>query len=238
VKINKGALDGLSGPERKRVEELLGELDSTLEDNPLYKVRGDNPQQVDFWEADTRIIAAFAGNRFGKTTALLIKTLVECLDPEWVPDWMLPFKRWIPEVNTEYPGVKARLVCPSFQILETVLLPELRLWAPPKALKNGSVAKAYNKQLGMLQFANGSWIEFKTYVQDPSMFAGSSLHVVGYNEPPPWEIRRECKVRLAQYDGYEMFAMTPLTTNTSWVRREIYKNRESPDITVIRLHSR
>ena len=66
------------------------------------------------------------------------------------------------------------------------------------------------------------------------MFAGSSMHLIGYDEPPPWEIRRECKVRLAQYDGFEMFAMTPLTTNTTWVRREIYKKRESPDITVIR----
>lgn len=234
MKVNKGALDNLDAAERKRVEKLLGELDESLEDNPLYKVRGDNPQQVEFWSAQTRIVAAFAGNRFGKTTGLLIRTIVECLDPEWIPDWMLQFKRWYPGVNTDYPGTKTRLVCPSFQVLETVLLPELRLWCPPKSLKGGSFNRAYNKQLGVLQFANGSWIEFKTYVQDPSMFAGSSLHLVGYDEPPPWEIRRECKVRLAQYDGFEMFAMTPLTTNTSWVRREIYKNRESPDITVIR----
>ena len=195
MKVNKGALDNLDAAERKRVEKLLGELDESLEENPLYKVRGDNPQQVDFWSAQTRIVAAFAGNRFGKTTGLLIRTIVECLDPEWIPDWMLQFKRWYPGVNTDYPGTKTRLVCPSFQVLETVLLPELRLWCPPKSLKGGSFNRAYNKQLGVLQFSNGSWIEFKTYVQDPSMFAGSSLRLVGYDEPPPWEIRRECKVR-------------------------------------------
>lgn len=234
MQVSEGALEKLSPEARQEAERLLQELDSRIEGNPLYKVRADNEQQVAFWNAQTRIIAAFAGNRFGKTTALLVRTIVECLDPEWVPEWMLEFKKWTPGVNTDYPGTKCRLVCPSFQVLETVILPELRLWCPPKALKGGSFAKAYHKQLGMLQFANGSWIEFKTYVQDPSMFAGSSMHLVGYDEPPPWEIRRECKVRLAQYDGFEMFAMTPLTTNTTWVRREIYKNRESPDITVIR----
>jgi hypothetical protein len=30
------------------------------------------------------------------------------------------------------------------------------------------------------------------------------------------------------YGGFEMFAMTPLDTNTAYVRREIYKKRESP----------
>lgn len=234
MELNEGALEGLSKRDRVEAEKLLAELDKRIEDNPLYKLRADNVSQVEFWAAQTRIIAAFAGNRFGKTTALLVRTLIECLDPEWVPEWLLPFKRWVPGGNSDYPGVKARIVCPSFQVLETVLLPELRLWCPPKSLKGGSFGKAYHKQLGMLQFANGSWIEFKTYVQDPSMFAGSSLHLCGYDEPPPWEIRRECKVRLAQYDGFEMFAMTPLTTNTTWVRREIWKNRESPDITVVR----
>jgi hypothetical protein len=39
--------------------------------------------------------------------------------------------------------------------------------------------------------------------------------------------------RLGDHGGYEMFAMTPLDTNTGYVRREIYKKRESPDITVV-----
>jgi hypothetical protein len=45
--------------------------------------------------------------------------------------------------------------------------------------------------------------------------------------------RRACGVSV-DYGGYEMFAMTPLDTNTGYVRREIYKKRESPDITVVR----
>jgi hypothetical protein len=41
-------------------------------------------------------------------------------------------------------------------------------------------------------------------------------------------------MRLADYGGFEMFAMTPLKANTGYVRREIWKKRESPDITVVK----
>jgi hypothetical protein len=40
--------------------------------------------------------------------------------------------------------------------------------------------------------------------------------------------------RLVDYGGYEMFAMTPLKANTGWIRREMWKKRESPDITVVK----
>lgn len=41
-------------------------------------------------------------------------------------------------------------------------------------------------------------------------------------------------MRLADYGGFEMYAMTPLRVNTSWIREKIYKKREAPHITVIR----
>lgn len=228
-------LDHLSPRERAEAERLLAELDQKIEANPLYKVRRDNEQQVEFWKASTRVQAAFAGNRFGKTTALIVKALVECLDPVFLPDWMLGFKRWVPNENTVYPGTKGRILCPTFQVLETVVVPELRRWVPPASLRGGKWGRgSWNSQLGLLQFENGSFLEFRTYQQDVSHMAGASLHFVGYDEPPPWEHRRECRVRLTDYDGYEMFAMTPLKVNTGWVRRVIYKNREHPDVTVIR----
>jgi hypothetical protein len=57
---------------------------------------------------------------------------------------------------------------------------------------------------------------------------------VGYDEPPPRKHREECRMRLADYGGFEMFAMTPLETNTGYVRREVWKKRESPHITVVK----
>ena len=214
---------------------LLAELDRAVEANPLYKFRQDNEQQIAFLEASTAIQAAFCGNRFGKTTALVVKSLVNCLDVGDVPDWMLPFKRWEPGVNTTRSGTYGRVVCPTFDSLHSVMIPAFREWCPQRALKGGKWgAGSFNKQLGLLQFENGSLLDFKTYQQEPQSMAGAALHFVGYDEPPPWEVRRECRVRLTDFSGFEMFAMTPLNVNTSWIRREIYRKREHPDITVIR----
>ena len=227
-------LDGVPPEHRGEVERLLRELDERASANPLYGLKQMRAQRA-FLEADTRVVAAFCGNRFGKTTMLIVRSLIECLPPEFVPEWLLPFKRWFPGVNTVYPGTKGRIVVPSFQVLETVVIPELRRWVPAGALRNGKWGRgSWSQQVGLLQFECGSFLEFRTYQQDVSHMAGASLHFVGYDEPPPWEHRRECRVRLTDYDGYEMFAMTPLKVNTGWVRRVIWKNREHPDVTVIR----
>lgn len=227
-------LSSLTPEKRKEAERLLIELDAMIEANPLYKLRWENEKQVEFFYADTPIQAAFCGNRFGKTTALVVKTLINCLDEEFVPKWLLPAKHWYPGKNTVRQGVAARVVVPTFDALHSVVIPAFRDWVPREALKGGKWDKAFNKQLAILQFANGSFVDFKTYQQDPQAMAGAALHMVGYDEPPPWEVRRECRVRLTDFKGFEMFAMTPLNVNTSWVRKQIWRNREHPDITVIK----
>lgn len=189
---------------------------------------------MEFLYADTPIQAAFCGNRFGKTTALVVKTLVQCLPEHLVPEWLLPAKRWYPGENTVRQGVAARVVVPTFDSLHSVVIPAFMEWTPREALKGGSWGKAFNKQLAILHFADGSFVDFKTYQQEPQAMAGAALHMVGYDEPPPWDVRRECKVRLTDYGGFEMFAMTPLNVNTSWVRKELWRKRADPDITIIK----
>ena len=41
-------------------------------------------------------------------------------------------------------------------------------------------------------------------------------------------------MRLVRYGGHEMFAMTPLDTNTGYIRKEIWKKREADHVTVVR----
>lgn len=232
--MSEDRLNSLSDRERKEANELLLELGQMIEDNPLYRFTWKNEPQVDFIYADTPIQAAFCGNRFGKTTALVIKTLVQCLSAQDVPDWLLPAKIWYPGENTVRKGTAARIVVPTFDALHSVVIPAFMEWTPRAALKGGSWGKAFNKQLAILHFENGSFIDFKTYQQEPQAMAGAALHMVGYDEPPPWDVRRECRVRLTDFGGFEMFAMTPLNVNTSWVRKEIWRKREHPDITVIK----
>lgn len=210
----------------------LGELDRLLERNPLQKF-WPHPAQAPFFEAATPVIAAFAGNRFGKTTALTVRSVIECVDEECLPEHLRRFKRWGRETAPR--GTFGRIVNPSFKLLEGVILDAFRQWCPVDQLLGGSFDKAYKGAPSYkLSFANGSFIEFMTHEQDLSKFGGSARHFIGYDEPPPADIRQECQFRTVDYDGYEMFACTPLKTNTAWLRRDIFKKRESPDITVIR----
>jgi phage terminase large subunit-like protein len=210
----------------------LAALDELLEGNPLQAFEP-HVAQAPFFEARTPVVAAFAGNRFGKTTALAVRLLIECCDRECLPPWLLPFKRW--DADTAPRGTQCRIVNPSFQLLESVILPAFRQWCPPAQLRGGSFDKAIKGAPDRrLDFKNGSSIQFMTYEQDLAKFGGWKGHVVGFDEPPPLEIREECLGRLVDFGGYELFAMTPLKANTGWIRREIFKKREHPDITVIK----
>jgi phage terminase large subunit-like protein len=215
------------------VVTLLGELDELVRANPLQAFMWHSPAQELFLRAQTALVAAFAGNRFGKTTALTIRSLIEVVDADVLPAHLRVLKRWFPGVNAP-DGVFGRIVNPSLKLNETVILPSFRKWVPAAQLFGGSWAKAYAKQDSILRFRNGSFIEFMAYEQDVDKFGGAARHFVGYDEPPPRQVRDECLMRTVDYGGYEMFAMTPLKANVGWVRRDIWKKRESPDITVVK----
>jgi hypothetical protein len=215
-------------PYARRDPEVARELDgvlATLEANPLM---GFEPHaaQRDFVRARTPIVAAFAGNRFGKSTALAVCALRECLPAESLPGLLRESKRF------EGP-VQGWILVPTEDKIDDSFRPAFVKWCPPSELQGGSWGKAFKGDTNLLRFRNGSTIQFKTYKQDPSTLGGAGLHFVGYDEPPPRKHREECMWRLGDHGGFEMFAMTPLDTNTGYVRREIFKKRESPDITVV-----
>jgi phage terminase large subunit-like protein len=219
--------DRLSDDERVVVDDELRAFFELVERNPVQAFEWHSQAQHDFLAARTPVVAAFAGNRFGKSTVLVVRALIECLKPEGLPERLRPFKRF------EAP-VAGWLLAPTEDKIFDSLKPAFERWTGGEFFKGGSWGKAFNGERMMLTFSNGSTISFKTYKQDPSTLGGASLHFVGYDEPPPREHREECLTRLADHDGFELFAMTPLNTNTGWVRREIFKKRESPDITVVR----
>lgn len=230
--IDRARLDSLSPEERKEAEDALRILDEVQRTNPLAFFEPHEAQ----WEAFralTSIIAIFAGNRYGKTTVLAVRLLMECLDEDWLPACIRPLKRWNSENAPR--GTQCRIVNPSFALLESVILPAFRQWTPAGALRGGSFDKAFKGAPDRrLVFANGSSINFMTHEQDLDKFGGSALHVMGYDEPPPQDIREECKYRLADHGGYEIFACTPLKVNVGWMRRDIYRQREASNVTVIR----
>lgn len=226
MRVDSGVLLGLSPDKRRRAEELLGLLEGRRRENPLEFFVPHSVPQGEFLAAGTKVVAAFAGNRFGKTTSLVVRSLVECVDRGVLPGRLARFKR--------YEWAHGWIVCPTTDKIYDSLIPAFRKWVPGGQLVGGGWARAWSKERRQLSFANGSQISFKTYEQDASTLGGAALHFVGYDEPPPREHREECLTRLLDHGGYEMFAMTPLKTNTGWVRRDIFKKREAAHITVIR----
>lgn len=228
----------------------LAALDLVLSENPLQafephrcKACGEwvNPDckkhhapQYDFLAATTRIVMALAGNRFGKTTGLLILMLIQCVDEDVLPEHLKPFKRW--NSDNAPRGTFCRLVVPSTGKIEGQFKEELQRWCPQGQLVGGSLDKAWRGAPSYtLRFKNGSLIEFMSYEMDLNKFGGVPRHVVGYDEPPPFKIRQECQYRTVDYGGFEVFAMTPLDGgNVGWIKRDIFKKRESPGITVVR----
>ena len=173
-------------------------------------------------------MAAFAGNRFGKSTVLVVRALTDVLDARELPERLRQFKRF------DRPS-HGWLLCPTEDKIYDSLKPAIEKWCPAHCFKGGAWGKAFNGERMLLTFANGSTVSFKTYKQDPSTLGGADLDWVGYDEPPPMAHREEAMTRLAG-EGlkWEAFAMTPLDTNVAYARREIWKKRESPDITVVR----
>lgn len=224
--IDRSKLEGLPPELRARVEAEIAAAEALTSSNPLQALRR-NPAQVPFFSSSTRTTAAIAGNQFGKTTALVVRSLIECLPEELLPKWLRPFKRY-------HEPVQGRLVCPSYDLVEQNLVPTFREWTPKGAMPKG-FDKGWNQQSKVLTFGvNGSFIDFKTYETELDKFGGVRRHFVGYDEPPPRPLRDEGLRALMRYGGFEMMAFTPVKANTGWLRREILKKRESPDITVVR----
>lgn len=226
-KIDGAKLAQLPPELRAQAEEVLGQLEQVREGNPLQGFWPNSKAQYEFLDAKTRTVVALAGNQFGKTTSLVVRSLIECLPVEALPRRLRQFKRF-------HGPVHGRLVCPSYALVDQNMIPTFRDWTPRERLKGGGFDKAWNSQSKVLTFANGSFIDFLTYETDLDKFGGVRRHFVGYDEPPPRPIRDEGLGRIMRYGGFEMFAFTPLKANTGWLRREIYKKREDPDITLVR----
>lgn len=209
-----------------RVAEALSRVRAQIQQNPLL---GFEPHaaQVDFIAARTPVVAAFAGNRFGKSTVGGVCALREALPADVLPEVLRSSKR--------FEGPTAGwIMLPTEDKIEDSFRPVFEKWTPPSEFLGGSWGKAYKGDSHVLRFKNGSTVGFKTYKQDPSTLGGAALHYVLYDEPPPKKHREEGMMRLADHGGFELFAMTPLQSNTGYVRREIWKKRESPDITVVK----
>lgn len=226
IKIDRKKYESLPAAAKKEVEEALAAILDASQENPLIGY-WPSDKQSELLEMDTPIMAAFAGNRFGKTSAGAVKCLIDALDEDDVPEHLRKYKKWDPPFFCWVLG-------PTLQdSIETVILPEIKKWCPVHAVAGGSWEKAYSVGRRTLTFRNGSQFKFFAYNQDHDQLTGAAVHRIWYDEPPPQKHRNEALMRLATLNGDELFTMTPLH-GVSWLERLIYKRRHEESITVVK----
>lgn len=179
-----------------------------VDDNPMFAWIPHAKQRL-FLGASTPIRAFIGGNRSGKTTAGIADLLIQACDRDCLPEDLQAFKRYDPPFY-------CRIITPDLQrTSEGVIMQKLREMCPRSQLVGESWIKGYEKAKRTLHFKNGSWIDMSlSYETDLDKFGGTALHAVYYDEEPSGPnaeaIRSECQMRLIDYNGEEIFMMTPL----------------------------
>ena len=156
------------------------------------------------------------GNQiYGKTTAALGELIWRCLGTH-------------PYLVTAKPPIKCWVVCASWS--QSLAIQE-KLWdlASPEDLVPG---QGYDPKTGfgqhapVLLFKNGSEIRFKTSKQDALDFAGATIDVILFDEPP--RRRRnfeEARKRVLARGGVVIISMTPINAPIEWIREEAEAGR-------------
>jgi phage terminase large subunit-like protein len=216
----------LSPGERLKAQELLQGYQKLRAQNPVLFYVPTGPQ-TELHESEAKIRAFMGGNRAGKTTGGLVDDLIQAAPRELLPDHLVPYKRW------ECPFY-CRIIVPDFKLaLHQVVIQKLRDWTPKEMLRNGLFDASYDKGHECLRFECGCRFDFMSFEQDVDKFGGAALHRCHYDEEPPEDIREECQMRLIDFDGDELFTMTPLQ-GMSWMFDAIFEAAKSdPDIDVV-----
>jgi phage terminase large subunit-like protein len=222
MRINRKAVEKLSKEQGRKFIDLLAELEEIRQFNPLWfynhptlSAKPPHAKQLAFHDLRTQSKAFLGGNQSGKTTAGIADDLIQALNRELVPPHLRQYKRWEPPFFF-------RVLVPSLSVLELVFYEKFKELCPPTAYDNGSFEKAYDKQLRVLRFANGSLAHFMTYEQDVGVMGGATLHRVHYDEEPPRSVRNENRIRLVKHKGDEIFTQTP-QHGLTWAYDDIWE---------------
>lgn len=196
---------------------LLAQQVRKQADHPDMSGYTPHVKQTAFHKSDDHLRLYFGGNRAGKTHGGVMEDLWWVLDQH-------------PYLETPAPPLRGRVIVTDFTLgLKEVMLPKFKALCRPGDLKGGSWETAYNKEDRKITFRNDSEIQFLSYEQDLSKFAGSSQHFIHFDEEPPKDIYNESHARVIDTDGKLWMTMTPVDGIT-WVYDDLYEPvRESAD---------
>ncbi|MBQ4098731.1 MAG: terminase family protein [Clostridia bacterium] len=182
-------------------------------------------KQVAFHKCQKRNRWVFGGNRSGKTECGAVESIYMARgnhpfrqNRKDVFGWVVSLSR---EVQRDVAQSKILKYLPKEWIVE-IIMSSGRKDSP----ESGIIDQIKIKNV----FGGISTIGFKSCDQGREKFQGSSLDFVWFDEEPPEDVYRECKMRVIDKRGDIFGTMTPLKGLT-FVYDEIYLNRaNSPDV--------
>ncbi|HEY6019922.1 MAG TPA: terminase family protein, partial [Candidatus Paceibacterota bacterium] len=163
-----------------------------------------------------------AGNQAGKTTIGIVDDLIQLCDRDALPPWLQQYKFW-------EPPFRLRVVTMDLNNhLFGVFIPKLQELCPTSQLKGGSWDEAFSKTRRILEFKNGSYIQFLSAEQSREVHQGWTGDRIHFDEEPPppngYDIYQESRKRVMASCGQLMFTMTPLL-GLSWSYDELWQRK-------------
>lgn len=199
------------------------------------------PGQIDALKSLAPIRLVGGGNRSGKSTVLVIDTIIRAIGQVPIALENVYPKEKIP---TKFPRYY-RVVGEDYAngILKS-LIPLFKFWVPREYLVEGSWEKSYSEKRNTLMLGKKGQllaeIEFMSNQQDVGSFQGSARHGIRYDEEPREDIRRENLMRMTTNEGIdELYGMTP-TKGLTWVADKLAyseKDEGGQEIDFIKLPS-
>ena len=204
-----------------QLNDLLGLLSTGIKNpKPNNLQYQPHPKQIMFHASVKNGRQYIGGNRSGKTTGGINEDI-------WWLTGRHPFLK-LPEAP-----IYGRIVTVDFKNgAHQIILPQLKQWLVPSDLIDGSWERSWNGSLHTLTLANGSSLEIMSHEQELDKFAGVPRHFIHFDEEPPFDIFKECKARLVDYNGRWWMTMTPVEGMT-WTFDEIWEKRNTELIDII-----
>ena len=155
-----------------------------------------------FFNDESRFKGLLGGNRSSKSHHTAAYVIKKCLAK--------PKQRWW-------------VVSETFQ--DSVNIMQKKFWEllPKTGMKYCKFSEVMGFTNRKIIFKNGSSVLFKSYDQQRESFQGDAVHGIANDEEPPYDIYKEERMRLMDYNGEMIFAMTSLKGMTD-LMSEIYEN--------------
>lgn len=213
---------------KKKLYDIDCEIESRKKSSKLERYNAGkkkHKKQILFHKSLKKNRWVFGGNRSGKTECGAVETI-------WIARGCHPYREnkpdtvgWVVSLSTQV----------QRDVAQSKILGYLdKSWIVDIVMING---RKDAPELGVIDtiiiknvFGGYSKIGFKSCDQGREKFQGASLDYVWFDEEPPYDIYKECLMRVIDRQGIVYGTMTPLKGLT-WVYNDIYLNaNNNPEV--------